>query len=94
MTVIEIHPEVCHRLVLGALRFKAQGHPDSKRQRGRRQASRDRRAARELKFRPVPLCFVDPTVYVTITGRPPRKDVHAVWMPAPSGAWRRHELSA
>lgn len=39
-------------------------HPDAKRQRKSRQRARDLRAARELKGRYVPLCFVDLTVYV------------------------------
>jgi len=114
MKVIEIHPEVCHKLfiqgMLTELFFGApHPHPDSSRQRKAKRRDRDRREARELKGKYVPLYFVDPTVWienldaysgnwvshrVSLTGRSVKKDVHAVYMPSPSGAWRRHELSA
>ena len=47
-------------------------HPDSSRQRKARQRAKDRRVARRLKQRYVPLYFVDPTVYIE------RFDVHSV----------------
>jgi hypothetical protein len=39
-------------------------HPDMKRQDARKQKARNLRAARALKAKPVPLCRVDPTVYL------------------------------
>jgi hypothetical protein len=39
-------------------------HPDATRQRGSRQRAKDMAAARRLKARYVPLCFVDRTVYL------------------------------
>jgi hypothetical protein len=67
--VIEIRPEVCHRLYVqsmlpGLILGERSCHPDGTRQRKARQLARDRRAARELKAQYVPLCFVDRTVYL------------------------------
>jgi hypothetical protein len=53
--------------------------PDMTRQHSRRQRAKDLRAARELKAAYVPLCFVDPTVYLerfdTYEGRFALRDV-------------------
>lgn len=66
MTVHVVNPHCralqAHDLLM--LLHQAKRHPDGTRQRGRRQTAKDRRAARELKSRPVPLCFVDPTVWL------------------------------
>lgn len=51
-----------HELLM--MLHQAKNHGDSTRQRGARQQAKDRRFARKAKRAYVPLCFVDPTVYI------------------------------
>ena len=105
MKVVRVYPRVYGSLnmrqLLTPLFYGAdRAHPDPSRQRKARQRAKDRRAARELKARYVPLCFVpqpvaEPRRWADLgspTGRLLKKPVQAVWMPSPKGDWRRHEL--
>ena len=69
MNIVVLEAPPCHSLnirqLLTPLFFSREvTHHNMKRQRSRRQRAIDRRAARELKAAPVPLWFVDPTIYL------------------------------
>jgi hypothetical protein len=67
MTVHVLNPHDRRNLTghdLLMLLHQAKSHPDASRQCKARQRSRYYRVARKLKTQYVPLCFVDPTVYL------------------------------
>lgn len=74
MTVVYVGPKPPNRIDARALLQamwsalpscrRKKKHPDGDRQRTARRKSLERREARKLKAQYVPLCFVDPTIYL------------------------------